>query len=257
MKNIRFLVLLLVGIVGVYAKSVDRTPFVVNGQFADYVPHNAYILFMTEQLAGFFGGGSLISNRHILTAAQNILGYSIWDIGLGGNSIFANQVFYRSRNAVMHPQFNATTRQNDIGIIFLPNTIDISGTLIRRIPLSPAATSLRLPLENEQGYVVGYGNNRIPGPNSYLLQGFQRVNSETRCKQFYQVQSDRFCAEDALVNACNGDIGAGFVVHINNQQILTGIASAIMDNCSPGKPTLYTRVQHYLDWIQLITGPLA
>ncbi|XP_053692196.1 trypsin-like [Sabethes cyaneus] len=221
MLNTYATIALLVGVVGVNSKSLDPTPFVINGQIADYVPHNAYILFMTEQMSGFFGGGSVISNRHILTAAQNIKGYSIWDIGLGADSVFGNQQFYRSRNALFHPQFNATTRQNDIGIVFLPNPVDISGPMVRRIPLPAAAGSFRLPLENEQGYVVGFGNEKTPGPGSFLMQGFQRVTGETRCRAIYQNQpTDRFCAEDALVNACNGDIGAGFVSHINNRQVL-------------------------------------
>ncbi|XP_058814353.1 brachyurin-like [Topomyia yanbarensis] len=251
-----FPVVVLGAILGVKSHELDASPFVINGQIADYVPHNAYILFMTDQLAGFFGGGSLISDRHILTAAQNIKGYSIWDVGLGGDSVFGNQKFYRSVNALTHPQFNATTRDNDVGIIFLPFPIDISGPAIKPISLPSADETAILPLTNEQGYVVGFGYEKEPGPNTVLMQGFQRVTSEPRCAQFYQPRAqERFCAEDATANACNGDIGAGFVTHVRNRQVLMGIASAIMQNCNTGTPTSYTRVKHYLDWIHLIAGP--
>lgn len=47
---------------------------IVNGDRTNDAPFNVFIDYLNAQGQGFFGGGSLISDRHILTAANLIVG---------------------------------------------------------------------------------------------------------------------------------------------------------------------------------------
>lgn len=53
---------------------VDFSPFIINGVRAPVAPYFAFIQYFNNQGMGFFGGGALISTRHILTAATNVHG---------------------------------------------------------------------------------------------------------------------------------------------------------------------------------------
>lgn len=65
------IVLVALCVLGVQAQ-MDITPFVINGQRAPVAPYYAFINYMNAQNLGFFGGGALISNRHVVTAATNV-----------------------------------------------------------------------------------------------------------------------------------------------------------------------------------------
>lgn len=52
----------------------EISPFIVNGVRSPLAPYYAFIQYFNQQGLGFFGGGALISNRHIVTAATNTFG---------------------------------------------------------------------------------------------------------------------------------------------------------------------------------------
>lgn len=78
-----------------------------------------------------------------------------WDVGLGSN-IFTQLTTISSNQAIAHPNFVAASRANDIGIITLPASIVFTST-VSPIALPAANYPVTLPLENEQGNVVGFG----------------------------------------------------------------------------------------------------
>lgn len=63
-------------ILGVSSSTVEEfSPFVINGVRTPVAPYFAFIQYFNLQGLGFFGGGALVSTRHILTAATNVQGY--------------------------------------------------------------------------------------------------------------------------------------------------------------------------------------
>ncbi|XP_058460004.1 brachyurin-like [Malaya genurostris] len=235
---------------------VNRTPRLINGHSAPHQPYNAYVLYLNAQNSGFFGGGSIISDRHIVTAAQNILGFTRWDVGLGSN-IFTQLSTITSTTATSHPNFNSANRANDIGIITLPNPLVFTST-IAPIALPPLNNALVLPLENEQGTIVGFGFTSAASTTraDFLIRSFQRVIADARCQQVYQITlPNHFCAEDTVEtsNVCNGDIGAGFVTNVRGNAMLTGVASLITHSCDSQNPSGYIRIHTYRQWIQTVT----
>lgn len=74
------------------------------------------------------GSGVLITKRHVLTAAINILNYNRWDLGFGSERQSNLQVI-TSFYGFVHEKFNDTTDDNNLGLIVMPEEIKISGIL--------------------------------------------------------------------------------------------------------------------------------
>ncbi|XP_062560485.1 collagenase-like [Armigeres subalbatus] len=229
----------------------DRTPRIIEGNIALHQPYNAYILYLNQNNAGFFSGGSIISNRHILTSARNIVGFVRWNVGLGSN-VFVELSYIVSTEAIAHPLFDRDTWLNDIGIIVLPVS------LVFTIHINPVAlpqlSESMLPYVNEEGSIVGFGftDGSSTTHANVLHRAFQRVITDARCQARYPVTApEHFCAEDTAgsSNVCNGDIGAGFITELRGVPILTGIATLITENCGNSYPTGYTRVASFRSWI--------
>ncbi|XP_062543399.1 chymotrypsin-like [Armigeres subalbatus] len=235
----------------------DRSSRIINGHASPLQPYNVYLLYLNANNAGFYGGGSIISTRHVLTAAQNIFGYIRWDIGMGSN-IFSQLSAVTSTDATAHPSYNSANKANDIGIVTLPVALVFSST-IQPIGLPPlTSTASPLPLENEQGFVVGFGftNAASTSQSATLVRSYPRVTANLRCQQFYAITLPlHFCAENniELSNICNGDLGAGFITDVRGTPTVTGIASLISASCGNTTPSGYTRVESYRQWIYSIT----
>lgn len=69
----KIIVLVALCVLGVQSQE-DITPFIINGQRAPVAPYYAFINYINAANLGFFGGGALISNRHVVTAATNVQG---------------------------------------------------------------------------------------------------------------------------------------------------------------------------------------
>ncbi|XP_053675807.1 collagenase-like [Anopheles nili] len=233
----------------------DRSPRIVNGINAANTPYNVYVLYLNSGNSGFFGGGSLISDRHVLTAAQNIAGFVRWEVGLG-STVFGQLSIQQSTQAIAHPNFNTANRANDIGFIVLPQPVVFTALIS---PIQLPVLGRNLPYENEEGTVVGFGFNAVGGQtrSDFLKVAYQRVIPDSRCVGVYQITLPyHFCAEDVIQrsNVCNGDLGAGFVVAERRVDTLVGVASLITASCDSTTPTGYTRVSQHRQWIRDNTG---
>lgn len=172
----------------------------------------------------------------------------------------------------VHPQYNAQTRANDIGMLRLTNPIVPSADL-HPVLLPPAATEqMSLPLENEEGNFVGFGYTALnSGASQFLKRAHQRVTSNAICTAFFIVNTQNsFCALDNVefANGCNGDVGNPYVVQYRRENMLVGVLSmhpqcklifeilqifvTLMNFIFSGgmhSPTAYTRVAFYRQWI--------
>ncbi|XP_062560565.1 chymotrypsin-like [Armigeres subalbatus] len=237
----------------------DRTSRIINGRVVPHKPYNVFIMFLNDNNSGFFGGGTIISNLHILTAAANIVGFTSWTVRYGSN-IFSQLNEIVSTTATPHPEFDSNNRLNDIGVITLPQSLTFHATV------SPAALPSRfsselnlLPLENEQGTIVGFGftSEDVHTQSDVLWGSFQRVIDDANCQRFYTITLPRhFCATDNVdsSNVCNGEIGAGFITDVRGLPTVTGVASQLTVGCGYTSPTAYTRVEFYREWINTITS---
>lgn len=126
-----------------------------------------------------------------------------------------------------HPNYNSQSRANDIAVIRLVTPI-LPNAEIAPISLPPIVTpALTLPYENEEGFFSGFGVASQGGqPANFLHRSYQRVNGNTRCTQFFILNTNEaFCAEDntEFSSACDGDIGNPFVISYRRQEVLVGL----------------------------------
>lgn len=61
-------------VLGLAQAQIEINPFIINGVRVPIAPYYIMIEYFNAAGLGFFGGGALISNRHILTAATNVQG---------------------------------------------------------------------------------------------------------------------------------------------------------------------------------------
>lgn len=129
----------------------------------------------------------------------------------------------------IHPQFNIQSRANDIAVVRLQVPI-IPQADLHPIAIAPENTPpLVLPLENEEGFFVGFGYETVnSGATDFMKRGYHRVTSATTCSSWFLVNNEnQFCGMDPVerANGCSGDVGNPFVVQYRREDLLVGVMS--------------------------------
>ncbi|XP_074050631.1 complement C1r subcomponent-like protein isoform X2 [Macrotis lagotis] len=219
------------------------------------------------------GGGALLGDRWILTAAHTIypkdsffqknknvnvfLGHTDIEeiIKLGSHSV---------RRVIVHPDYHQEESNNfegDIALLELENSV----------PLSPNVLPICLP-DNEtlygsglMGFVSGFGMEQglLVNQLKYVhLPIAKREACETWLLEKNRTEvfsSNMFCAGDSTLkqDACQGDSGGVFAVWDNTTErwVATGIVSWGID-CHKGYG-FYTKVLNYVGWLKGIMEGVA
>ncbi|XP_063865455.1 proclotting enzyme-like isoform X2 [Scylla paramamosain] len=240
-------------------KSVTR---IVGGQPAD--PREwPWISALLRPGDSQFCGGTLITDRHVLTAAHCITPFKASDITvrLGEYTFDSNNETLHSDFAVastkVHEEYDDVTYHNDIAIITLERPTDFSDDV----------WPICLPAQDEtyegmQGTVIGWGTIHFSGPvSSVLLEVTVPVWTNEECTASYpdrNITQRQMCAggREGGKDSCQGDSGGPFLIKRLSDQRWTvaGVVSFGLRCAEAQYPGVYTRVAEYLDWIRLNTA---
>ncbi|CAF1173523.1 unnamed protein product [Rotaria sordida] len=199
-------------------------------------------------------GGSLISSELILTAAHCLVSVktlSSLSVTAGSNylSIINQQ---RSVSEIfIHQNYDSMTYINDIAIIRLSSSFDMSDRSLAIICLPPSL--LEYPSNDTTVIAIGWG---VLSPTEKISSDtLQQVtlkivaNTISICYVLIHNENGQICAgvQGGGKDTCQGDSGGPLMMFSNKKWYIVGITS-YGDGCAlPLSPGVYTRVSiHYV-----------
>ena len=194
-------------------------------------------------------GGTLITATAILTAAHCVadtqVAYVRFDMSEG---LKGRKIGVISR--IWHQNYSKESNINDIGILRLAKPV----TEVQPASLPPVND---IPLRELASLsVVGYGEDQNGArPTSAAISRQQDLTSEGSVyfdsfNEELLIAAARFVPADQVYSgACRGDSGGPLFSKFGSTSTLVGIVSYGAADCTTSKPSAYTRVSSYLEWI--------
>lgn len=175
---------------------------------AELAPHACMVLVHRTNLNGTntaaLGGGSIISNRHVLTAAHLVQGDVIrYQVGfIVGTSRRLVEATFR----LIHEAYDNTDFSNDIALIFLQGTATFP--LANAIIISIIETA---PTQGDEHTTVGFGFTAADstGASSDPYASTQAVATPCDFENFELAPSHYCSIDNGGTYICPGDNGAG------------------------------------------------
>ncbi|RZC34688.1 serine proteinase stubble-like, partial [Asbolus verrucosus] len=268
--------------------AMKPSPLISYGQnttqdgFLGQWPWHAALYYAQGAQLMYTCGATLISENYILTAAHCVakphsnrpidtkrlavyLGkYSLKKFGSGTQDREVSDIF-------IHPQYNYSVYFNDIAVLKLKNSVDITN-YVRPCCLWEGGNDIEYVL-NKLGTVVGWGFDENRQISDTLMQAQMPVVSTVTCiysnREFFSqfTNEKTYCAgfrnDDLGTTVCNGDSGGGMVFpksgtngHNTVWQIRgivsVGVALQGQGVCDPQHYIVFTDVAKHLNWIRQV-----
>ncbi|KAL4705221.1 hypothetical protein ACJJTC_000219 [Scirpophaga incertulas] len=257
---------------GVSNASFSRVVGGVKAKLGDF-PWMALLGYKNRRGPGarWLCGGSLISSKHVLTAAHCIHGHEddlfvvrLGELDLEREDEGATPTDVLIQEKIKHEEYSPTAFTNDIAILLLERDVPFT-QLIKPICI-PKDSELRArSFENYNPIIAGWGDTEFRGPSATHLQALQLpVVSNSYCANAYAAYKAQRIDERVLCagfqqggkDACQGDSGGPLMQPIWNEReykthfYQIGVVSFGRKCAEAGFPGVYSRVTHFVPWIQ-------
>lgn len=226
----------------------------------------------------FLCGGSVISERYILTAAHclhhsalqarklEVIRLGEWDIKtdpdcymtrLGDEYCSLPAQNFTAEAVVTHPDYDTRVKfSDDIGLIRLNRPIDLSGGNVRAICLPPQGLNIQRISVRQGAWAAGWGiTEKGTASNRMLHVGLPIVDKEL-CNATYkgELSDEQLCAGGRSgQDSCSGDSGGPLIMSgpIGPPYLQIGVVSYGPVLCGQmNVPGIYTSVSQYRNWVE-------
>jgi len=257
---------------------VDVTTLIVGGTKAEpkEFPHMALIGYgeKVDNNIIWACGGSLISNKWILTAAHcektSTSNYARWarlgDLNYLIDTDLANPKDYKIVQRKIHPKYRLPSLYNDIALFKLEKEVEFSAFV------RPICLNTNKFLKPRTTIASGWGQTEFGGPFSPdLLKVDLTITPAKSCNDTFSGGDEnklpRGIVDDSMICAghpeggkdtCGGDSGGPIqIIHSNYTCMYTQIGVTSFGRFCGEKhlPGVYTRVSKYISWIEPIVWP--
>ncbi|RZC35968.1 brachyurin-like, partial [Asbolus verrucosus] len=188
-------------------------------------PYAAAIDVQTSN-SRFFCGGALYTRQFVITAGQCVDGAVIFTVHLGSANLNdPNRLSLATSEYVLHPEYDAATLANDIGLIKFRMPIEFTDYIksINYLAIAPIST--------HKIRAIGWGqvNDEDASLSNELKYVYVSPLSNTECKKIYggQILDTMVCVEGNYnEGACHGDTGSPLVdIYSRYHSVHVGISS--------------------------------
>ncbi|ALC46203.1 CG11841, partial [Drosophila busckii] len=252
-------------------KKIDKcksyTPLIVGGKPAEpkeFAPMARLGNRNDKNVTNWFCGGTLINNRVVLTAAHCLYSDSgavnvvrLGDLDFATETDDADPEDFGVQNITEHPDYKYPDLYNDIALLKLDRGVRFN------VYKHPACLPFDDGSKADTFTATGWGDVKFAGRSSTRLLKVKLDNYGSVCPTASDIDelpngfnvSTQLCiGSTERKDTCNGDSGGpalGYHADYPCMYHVMGITSIGIGCGEPNKPTIYTRVHFYLDWIKL------
>lgn len=209
------------------------------------------------------GGGSLISECYVLTAAHVIRD----KISLAKKVTLRFNATYLfdppaviAEELIPHPRYNVTTTQNDIALVKLPYPVRFD-KFVKPICLP----THRLRLNNRKAFFAGWGaTTDVDKPSLWLYFVALKIlpfrlcprSTDSSEQEDYFTKGGIICTKSRGKNVCRGDSGGPLVVWNKRRHRFVEVGIGSFQNhyscVNATQPDVFTRISTFVPWIRKV-----
>ncbi|NP_001307331.1 chymotrypsin-like elastase family member 1.2 precursor [Danio rerio] len=246
-----------------YLKDIAIEERVVGGEIAK--PHSWpwQISLQYSDLGTYYYycSGTLIRPGWVMVAAHCVEALRKWTVALGDHDIYTHEgpeQYISVSEVFIHPNWNPNNVAFGYDIALLRLSID--ATLSSYVQVATLPSSGEILPYGHTCYITGWGYTETGGSlSAQLKQAYMPVVDYETCSQKdwwgSSVKETMICAGGTTsMSACHGDSGSPLNCLFNGKYVVHGVTSFVSpEGCNTyKKPTGFTRVSAYINWINQI-----